>query len=62
MEKENNKPENFTTRIPVTGIPLSTKAAIDKKADKQGITTSAYIKNLINQDLKADNDRFNKAG
>lgn len=63
MEKDKTNNEKFTTQIHVTGIPVTTKIAIDKKADKQGITTAGYIKNLINLDLKADKmDNYNNAG
>lgn len=62
MAEKEIQPEKFTTNINLSGVPIKTKEAVDNKADKQGITTAAYIKNLINQDLKADKDRFDKAG
>ena len=64
MAKENpTTPEKHITQINVTGVPVKTKEQLDNKADRQGITTSAYIKNLINQDLRGDKiDNFNKAG
>lgn len=54
--------QTHTTNINVSGVPMTIKNEVDKKADKLGITTNAYIKNLINADLKCDKDRFNNAG
>jgi len=62
MDKKETQSEKFTTNINLSGVPVKTKEAIDNKADKLGVTTAGYIKNLINQDLKADKDRFEKAG
>lgn len=63
MNEETKSSEKFTTNINISGVPITTKTAIDKRADKQGITTAGYIKNLINADLKADKiEKYNKAG
>ena len=52
-----------TTGIDVSNIPNETLKRIDSKVSNMGITRSAYIKNLINQDLRGDKiDNFNKAG
>ena len=53
-KKDTNKDGSTknTTTIDVSGIPVVTLNKLDKVVAQEGITRSAYIKNLINQDLK----------
>lgn len=53
-KKDTNKDGSVknTTTIDVSGIPVVTLNKLDKVVAQEGITRSAYIKNLINQDLK----------
>lgn len=53
-KKDTNKDGSVknTTTIDVSGIPVTTLTKLNKVVANEGITRSAYIKNLINQDLK----------
>jgi len=53
-KKDTNKDGSpkCTTTIDVSGIPVKTLQKLDSVVAQEGITRSAYIKNLINNDLK----------
>lgn len=55
-KKDTNKDGSAknTTTIDVSGIPVTTLTKLNKVVANEGITRSAYIKNLINQDLKGE--------
>ncbi len=63
MKDKHNITEKHSDRIELTGIPIETLIKMDKKRNCIGISRSAYIKGLINADLKGDKmDNINRAG
>ncbi len=52
MKEEPQLPtEKFTATMKVSNVPIDTKNRIDSIADKKGITTTALVKNIMNDFL-----------
>ena len=63
MANRRNTTNPLTGRIEVSNVPLETEKKLNEKVEKLGITKTAYIKNLINADLREDKGaKYNSAG